>query len=241
MNSPVRPAFWVVIPAAGVGSRMRADRPKQYLELAGLTILEHTLNCFLDHPTLQGLVVSLAADDPYWPQLAYSRDARIRRAPGGRERADSVLNGLLILHELGAADEDWVLVHDAARPNLHADDLDRLLARLKDDPVGGLLAVPARDTLKRATADGRVAATIDRSVIWQAYTPQMFRLGLLRQSLERALAAEVPVTDESSAMEWAGHAPRLIEGRADNLKITRPEDLDWLRRNRAGRDDDPNG
>lgn len=222
------PPFWVVIPAAGVGSRMRADRPKQYLELGGQTILEHTLDRFLNHPQLQGLVVSLAEQDPYWPELQCAADPRICRATGGSERADSVLAGLQVLSGLGANDEDWVLVHDAARPNLALDDLNSLLATLADDPVGGLLAVPARDTLKRAGADGRVQETVDRSVIWHAFTPQMFRLGSLRAALMDALTSGVAVTDEASALEWAGHHPRLIEGRADNLKITRPEDLTWL-------------
>lgn len=220
--------FWLVIPAAGIGARMAADRPKQYLQVAGRSILEHTLQPFLDHPALRGVVVSLAADDPYWPVLAVASDPRIRRAAGGRERADSVLAGLETLKNEGAADDDWVLVHDAARPNLALEDLQRLLDSLADDPVGGLLAVPARDTLKRAGADGRVQETVDRSVIWQAYTPQMFRLGALRQALAQALRAQVAITDEASAMEWAGLAPRLVEGRADNLKVTRPEDLQYL-------------
>ncbi|WP_342243146.1 2-C-methyl-D-erythritol 4-phosphate cytidylyltransferase [Pseudomonas sp. OTU5201] len=229
MNQADIPFFWAVIPAAGVGARMRADRPKQYLELAGRTIIEHSLDCFLDHPQLKGLVISLSADDPYWPALSCASDERIIRADGGKERADSVLSALLRLAERGARANDWVLVHDAARPNLSRFDLDLLLAELADDPVGGLLAVPARDTLKRASADGRVAETVDRSLIWQAYTPQMFRFGALHRALADALVAGVAITDEASAMEWAGNAPRLVEGRADNLKITRPEDLDWLR------------
>lgn len=222
------PSFWVVIPAAGIGSRMQADRPKQYLPLAGKTIIEHTLDCFLDHVGLEGLVVSVAAKDPYWPELGCANDPRVRRADGGAERADSVLAGLIRLSKLGARESDWVLVHDAARPNLSRADLDNLLVKLMDDPVGGLLAAPARDTLKRAGPDGRVEKTIDRSVIWQAFTPQMFRLGALRDALAGALAAGAAITDEASAMEWAGHSPRLIEGRADNLKVTRPEDLQWL-------------
>ncbi len=229
MTAHELPPFWVVIPAAGIGSRMRADRPKQYLQLAGRTILEHTLDCFLDHPRLKGLVLSLAADDPFWPALPCATDPRIQRVEGGAERADSVLAGLLRLVELGAQEGDWVLVHDAARPNLARSDLDRLLAELADDPVGGLLAVPARDTLKRIGADGRVAETVDRSLIWQAYTPQMFRFAALHRTLADALVAGVAVTDEASALEWAGQAPKLVEGRADNLKITRPEDLEWLR------------
>jgi len=222
------PSFWVVIPAAGVGSRMRADRPKQYLQLAGRSVLEHTLDCFLGHPGLRGLVVSLAINDPYWSSLKCASDPRIRRAEGGAERADSVLGGLRALSEQGAEVDDWVLVHDAARPNLTRSDLDKLLVELASDPVGGLLAVPVRDTLKRAGSDGRVEETVDRSVIWQAYTPQMFRFGALYRALADALAAEVAITDEASAIEWAGQSPRLIESRADNLKITRPEDLEWL-------------
>lgn len=229
MNPHALPPFWVVIPAAGIGSRMRADRPKQYLQLAGRTILEHTLDCFLDHPRLKGLVLSLAADDPFWSALPAAGDPRIQRAEGGAERADSVLAGLLRLLELGAQPGDWVLVHDAARPNLARSDLDLLLQELADDPVGGLLAVPARDTLKRVGADGRVAETVDRSLIWQAYTPQMFRFAALHRALADALVAGVAITDEASALEWAGQAPKLVEGRADNLKITRPEDLEWLR------------
>ncbi|MFA7945355.1 2-C-methyl-D-erythritol 4-phosphate cytidylyltransferase [Pseudomonas brenneri] len=229
------PAFWAVIPAAGVGARMAADRPKQYLQLGGCTILEHSLGCFLDHPSLKGLVVSLAVDDPYWPSLACAGDPRIQRADGGSQRSGSVLNALLQLNALGASDDDWVLVHDAARPNLSREDLDKLLAELADDPVGGLLAVPARDTLKRVDKRGRVVETIDRSLIWQAYTPQMFRLGALHRALADSLVADAVITDEASAMEWSGQAPRLIEGRADNIKVTRPEDLEWLRLRWANR------
>ena len=227
--NPDLPAFWAVIPAAGVGARMAADRPKQYLTLGQRTILEHSLGCFLDHPGLKGLIISLAPDDPYWPHLACADDARIQRVDGGAQRADSVLNALLYLHGQSADENDWVLVHDAARPNLARSDLDNLLGQLSADAVGGLLAVPARDTLKRVGADGRVRETVDRSSIWQAYTPQMFRLGALHRALADSLVADVAITDEASAMEWAGQAPRLIEGRADNLKITRPEDLEWLR------------
>ncbi|MDF3201114.1 2-C-methyl-D-erythritol 4-phosphate cytidylyltransferase [Pseudomonas sp. 1912-s] len=227
------PAFWAVIPAAGVGARMAADRPKQYLQLGGRTILEHSLGCFLDHPDLKGLVVSVAVDDPYWPTLACATDPRIVRVDGGEERSGSVLNALLYLHGQGAGDDDWVLVHDAARPNLNRDDLDKLLFELANDTVGGLLAVPARDTLKRADKHGRVLETVDRSEIWQAYTPQMFRLGALHRALADSLVSDVVITDEASAMEWAGHAPRLIEGRSDNIKVTRPEDLEWLRQRRA--------
>lgn len=204
---------------------MQADRPKQYLPLGELSILERTIDCFLGHPGLKGVVVALAADDPYWPSLPCSQDSRITRVDGGAERADSVLAGLQRVMALGAKPDDWVLVHDAARPNLARTDLDNLLISLADDPVGGLLAVPARDTLKQVGADGRVEQTIDRRKVWLAYTPQMFRLSSLHEALGKALASGAAITDEASAMEWAGHAPRLIEGRADNIKVTTPDDL----------------
>ncbi|HKM38226.1 MAG TPA: 2-C-methyl-D-erythritol 4-phosphate cytidylyltransferase [Thiopseudomonas sp.] len=222
------PAFWLVVPAAGIGSRMQAQCPKQYLTVAGATILELTLACFLEHPNVRGTVVALAEHDHWWPRLDLAADQRIQTVVGGTERADSVLNALLALEGRGAQANDWVLVHDAARPLLERQDLDRLLLELADDAVGGLLAVPARDTLKQVGADGRVTTTIDRSVIWHALTPQMFRFGLLQRALTNALQAGVVVTDESSAMEWAGFAPRLIEGSASNIKITRPEDLQLL-------------
>jgi 2-C-methyl-D-erythritol 4-phosphate cytidylyltransferase len=228
MTKSALPGFWVVIPAAGIGARMRADRPKQYLQVAGRSILEHTLSCFLDHPQLKGLMVSVATDDPFWPTLPCARDPRVERVAGGSERADSVFSGLLRMAELGAGDSDWVLVHDAARPNLAREDLNKLLGTLAEDSVGGLLGVPVRDTLKRVGDDGRVLQTVDRQTIWQAYTPQMFRLGPLRKAMQAALAAGVRLTDEASAIEWMGLAPRLVEGRADNLKITHPEDLQWL-------------
>jgi 2-C-methyl-D-erythritol 4-phosphate cytidylyltransferase len=209
---------------------MQADRPKQYLSIGGSTIIEHTLNCFLPHPDLLGIVVALSEEDAYWPQLPCAAGPRIRITVGGSERADSVLKGLDKLMQDGAQSDDWVLVHDAARPNLMASDLDLLITTLATDPVGGLLAVPVRDTLKQIGDDGRVVNTPDRSTFWQAYTPQMFRLSELREAIHGALTAGVRITDEASAMEWAGKAPRLVEGRADNLKVTRPEDLQWLAR-----------
>ena len=187
------PAFWAVIPAAGVGARMAADRPKQYLQLGGRTILEHSLGCFLDHPTLKGLVVSLAADDPYWPNLACAADPRIQRADGGAERSGSVLNALLQLSALGASDDDWVLVHDAARPNLSRDDLDTLLMELADDPVGGLLAVPARDTLKRVDKHGRVVINegIELAKVYGSTDGHKFVNGVLDKLAPRLREAEV--------------------------------------------------
>lgn len=218
--------YWAVVPAAGAGKRMGSAIPKQYLELLGRPVIAHTLATLLDHPQIDGVVVAVDAQDEWWPVVATDLNAAkpLLCVTGGRERCHSVLNGLEALPKQ-ATPNDWVLVHDAARPCLTTADLDRLLTELTDDPVGGLLAVPVRDTLKQADPAGRVAATVDRSRLWHALTPQMFRLGMLRDALCAAVAHGMLVTDEAAAMEAAGFAPRLIEGRADNLKITRPEDL----------------
>ena len=173
------PAFWLVIPAAGIGSRMQADCPKQYLKVSGKTILAFPLACYLEHPSLRGIVLALAEHDGWWPQSSLAKHPLIQVVVGGVERADSVLNALLTLPGRGAHEDDWVLVHDAARPLLERDDLDRLLTGLADDLVGGLLAVPVRDTLKQVAVDGRVEKTINRSVIWHALSPLMFHLSQL--------------------------------------------------------------
>ncbi len=217
---------WALVPAAGAGRRMGSTVPKQYLPLLGRPVIAHALTILLDHPRIDGVVVAIDARDEWWPTVVAGLDAAklLPSARGGAERCHSVLNGLETLRER-AAPNDWVLVHDAARPCLTPADLDRLLSELADDPVGGLLAAPVRDTLKQADLAGRIAATVDRSRLWHALTPQMFRLGMLHDALRAALARGLLVTDEAAAMEATGFAPRLIEGRMDNLKITRPEDL----------------
>ncbi|OBS10663.1 2-C-methyl-D-erythritol 4-phosphate cytidylyltransferase [Acidihalobacter prosperus] len=203
---------------------MASEVPKQYLRLGDRTVLEHSLSHFTSRADIAGIFVALAPHDPYWPELSFAGKSELWRVAGGAERAHTVRNALRELARV-AAPEDWVLVHDAARPCLHRDDLDRLIGDLELDPVGGILATPARDTCKRVGADGRIAETVDRQALWLAQTPQMFRLRLLIDAIDAALARGCVVTDESSAMELAGHQPRIIEGRADNLKITRPEDL----------------
>jgi 2-C-methyl-D-erythritol 4-phosphate cytidylyltransferase len=215
---------WAVIPAAGAGRRVGAPIPKQYLELAGRPVIAHTLAPLLAHPRIRTLVVAVDPADAHWGATALAAHPRVRRVAGGVERCHSVQNALEAL-AAGAADDDWVLVHDAARPCLRAADLDRLFEELAEDPVGGLLGVPVRDTMKAAGPDGRVLRTVPRAELWHAFTPQMFRLGLLRRALGSALAGGKLVTDEASAVELLGLAPRLVEGHADNIKITRPEDL----------------
>jgi 2-C-methyl-D-erythritol 4-phosphate cytidylyltransferase len=218
-------ACWVLLPAAGVGRRFGAAVPKQYLELDGRRVIDRALDVFLDHPRIQGCVVVLHPNDPYWEEGAHAKQPRIHRAPGGAERCHSVRNGLDTLAER-ADEQDWVLVHDAARPCLRRTDLDALLAALEDESVGALLAVPVHDTVKRARADTPwVLETVPRADLWRAFTPQAFRLGQLRQALDFALENDLFVTDDASAIELLGLMPKLVAGHSDNIKITAPEDL----------------
>jgi 2-C-methyl-D-erythritol 4-phosphate cytidylyltransferase len=225
--SPI-PNLWAVLPAAGVGRRMGSRVPKQYMDLAGRAVIDHALDLFVVDTRIQGIVVALDPADGYWGSTAYADHPKVTRADGGAERCHSVLNALDALGARARA-EDWVLVHDAARPCLRPADLDLLIETLLDDEVGGLLGIPVRDTMKRAEAMDRVGATVDRAALWHAFTPQMFRLGRLHAALSDALAADHMVTDDASAMERAGQAPRLVEGHADNIKITRAEDLPLAR------------
>jgi 2-C-methyl-D-erythritol 4-phosphate cytidylyltransferase len=219
-----RAKFWAVIPAAGSGSRMQTEIPKQYLKINGKCILEYTLECFCSHPRIAGVVLVLAAGDEHWRALPGARHAKVRTAAGGVERFHSVLNGLRRLREQ-ADDDDWVLVHDAVRPCLRHADIDLLIKESRGHPVGGLLAVPVRDTLKRANQAGEVAETVSRAGLWHALTPQMFRLRMLEEAIARCIDDGNSITDEAQAMEFRGHRPRLVPGRADNIKITRREDL----------------
>ena len=215
-----------MIPAAGSGKRMANAIPKQYLSVHGRSVLEWALLPFLTDDRCRRVVVAIAVDDAHWPRL-HLQHAKLQVVSGGAERADSVLAGLnaLLTDEGAAQEQDWVLVHDAARPCLHRADLDALLAALESEPVGALLAAPLADTLKQADAKQRVEQTVPRAGLWRALTPQLFRLGPLRAALRSAVVRGLNVTDESSAMEAMGMHARLITGRSDNLKITVPEDL----------------
>ena len=215
---------YVVVPAAGAGRRMGSAIPKQYLQLNGRTVLEHTLGRMAGHARVRQVVVAISADDELYASLAPRLPAKVVSVIGGAERCHSVLAALRSLSGLAAADA-WVMVHDAARPCVRREDLDRMLAELIDSEVGGVLAAPVRDTLKRCDADGAILATVDRSALWHALTPQMFRLRTLLHAIEAALVAGVIVTDEAQAIERAGLTPRVVAGHADNLKITHPEDL----------------
>lgn len=215
---------WGVIPAAGLGSRMGGGQPKQYLLLAGATVIEHSLAALLAQPRLAGVAVALHPQDQRAAHLRCFEDSRVITAVGGAERSDSVAAALEALAPT-ADPEDWVLVHDAARPCVDQRDIERLLERVLADGVGGILAEPLVDTVKRAGSDGRVLETLDRTSLWRAQTPQMFRMGELRDALDAAAAEGVRITDEASAMERAGLPVQLIPGSRRNLKITVPADL----------------
>ncbi|MGB5587143.1 MAG: 2-C-methyl-D-erythritol 4-phosphate cytidylyltransferase [Gammaproteobacteria bacterium] len=216
------PRLWAVIPAAGCGSRFGGGSPKQYAPLLDRTVIEWSLSPFLSRPDLSGIVVALAKQDRDWARCR-PEDPRLIEAPGGEHRAQSVANALALISTRGDA-SDWVLVHDAARPCLHPEDLEKLINGVKMSDAGGLLAAPVEDTLKRAE-DDRAVETVSRENLWRALTPQMFRLGDLNAALTAAIAGGLPVTDEASAIEIRGGRPILIEGRADNLKLTRAADL----------------
>ena len=213
-----------MVPAAGGGSRLGADRPKQYVALRGRPILLHTLDRLASYPRLRGILLGIAADDAYWPALNSSVPKLIGTYVGGAQRAQTVLNGLQVLDQ-HAGPEDWVLVHDAARPCLRHADIDRLLAAVSGYADGGLLALPLSDTLKRAGDDNAVSETVTRTGLWRALTPQAFPIAALRHALDVALRAGIEITDEASAMEYTGAHPRLVPGHADNIKITLPGDL----------------
>lgn len=221
MTSAVR--RWAIVPAAGQGARFGAAVPKQYTPLLQRPLLSWTLSALLAEPRLDGIVVALAPDDERWTTLPEMALPRVRRCVGGQRREESVANGLEAL--AGVAHEtDWVLVHDAARPCLRRADLGLLLDSLAADPVGGLLALPVGDTLKRDDGTGCAVETVPRDGLWRALTPQMFRFGLLRRALGLCLERGRPVTDEASAIEGLGLRPRLLRGHADNIKVTNPED-----------------
>jgi 2-C-methyl-D-erythritol 4-phosphate cytidylyltransferase len=220
--------YFVVIPAAGSGRRFSTSSPKQYAALGSSTVIEHALAPFEADPDCAGIVVALSAEDSIWPEIAARRTRVIRTAQGGAERAHSVRNALLSLVS-HARDDDWIMVHDAARPCLTPSDIEVLKRELAPHPVGGLLAVPLADTLKRALEPSakvtHVDGTIDRNGLWRAATPQVFRLGMLLRALDAASASHRLPTDEAQAIEWTGQRPRLVAGRADNIKVTTAEDL----------------
>lgn len=210
-----------ILPAAGIGRRMEISLPKQYLTIGDKTLLEHVIEMLLRQPCICEAIVAISPGDRWYHQLPVAANPRVRVVTGGEARANSVMAAL---HRTRAA--SWVLVHDAVRPCLHQDDLRRLLAITAQTDVGGVLAFPVRNTIKRACAGTDIiASTVERDNLWHALTPQLFARDLLKNCLERALAEGAPITDDASALEYCGYAPLLVLGRADNIKVTSPEDL----------------
>jgi len=228
--SPNSSDIWAVIPAAGVGSRMQAELPKQYLPLACSTVLDVTLSKILSVPGLTGIVVALSEHDSWWKSSQYASHPAVFTCNGGRERSDSVLNALVRIPSLRTFPADyqpWVLVHDAARPCVTQEKIVELVNECKKRACGGILAAPASDTLKHVGAENEIQETIDRSKIWHAHTPQFFQYAELRSALEQCMANHKPVTDEASAVEQVNGKVIVVADRRDNIKITRPEDLSW--------------
>jgi 2-C-methyl-D-erythritol 4-phosphate cytidylyltransferase len=220
--------YFLVIPAAGSGRRFASAVPKQYAPLGSSTVIEHALAPFEADADCAGIAVALAAGDTDWPAIAARRTRLIETTEGGEQRAHSVRNALRAL-ATRVREDDWIMVHDAARPCFAAADLALLKRELSSHPVGGLLAVPLADTLKRALEPAshvtHVDSTLDRDGLWRAATPQVFRFGMLLRALEAALASGRLPTDEAQAIEWSGQRPRLVAGRADNIKVTTADDL----------------
>ncbi len=213
------PTFTAVVPAAGRGSRMKSMIPKQHLMLGNKTILEHTLLRLLAHPAIEKVVVVVSESDEYFSKLPIMNDPRIVVTIGGAERSMSVLNGL------ACVETEWVLVHDAARPCITLGDLDKLFEVAIQQDDGAILASPVKDTMKRADHHQQITETVPRCQLWHALTPQMFPTQLLTDAIDSGISQGLVLTDEASAMELAGYYPKLVAGRADNIKVTLPEDL----------------
>lgn len=216
--------YWLIVPAAGKGQRFGSHIPKQYLPLLGKTVMECTLNRLSQLALIKQIIIPIHPQDNIARTLAFSQPQKLLFCDGGAERADSVLAGLDFIASQ-AQDNDWVLVHDVARPCVQLSDIENLIHTLKDDPIGGILAHPVRDTIKQANSHNHIIATVPRQQLWQAFTPQMFRFSVLYQALKQAKTQSLTVTDEASAVELLGYQPKLIMGAQDNLKITYPADL----------------
>jgi 2-C-methyl-D-erythritol 4-phosphate cytidylyltransferase len=217
--------YWFIVPAAGIGSRMNADLPKQYLKLGNQSILDTTIHKLLEFPLTKGIVLVLSPEDSYWQQSDFYQSPDIVIVSGGKDRFNSVFNALEYLLKNTHNKQDWVLVHDAARPCIRHSDLNKIIDECQQHQTGGILASPVHDTIKQATNRQTIDKTLDRQIIWKALTPQMFKLEKLHQTLKKAIDNHWHVTDEASAIELDQGEIKLIEGHDDNIKITRPQDL----------------
>ena len=219
--------LWAIIPAAGSGSRFSKTELKQYQNIAGLTVLEHTV-ARLNQLPLKGYVLAIGEQDNVAQTLALANQDKAHFCLGGSERVHSVLNALQYLSKI-ANDDDWVFVHDAARPCVSQLSLEDLVQSAVDSEQSAILAIPVRDTLKRVETAPQISTTVDRSTLWQAQTPQIAKLGVLKNAIEQALAAGATITDEASALEFVGEQVNVVQGRSDNIKITYPDDLELAR------------
>ncbi|WP_407651596.1 2-C-methyl-D-erythritol 4-phosphate cytidylyltransferase [Acinetobacter sedimenti] len=218
-----KPKLWGVIPAAGSGQRFSKTELKQYLKIAGQTVLEHSVNALYKLP-LENCVIAISVNDTYAKQIQFAHPVQF--CIGGKERMDSVFSSLQHLQNFADKD-DYVLVHDAARPCLHQSQIQAIADFCETGQDAAIIAVPVRDTLKKSKANQEIEATIDRSALWQAQTPQIIKYGVLYQALLHAIQNHLLVTDEASALEHLNVPVKLLEGRSDNIKITYPDDLDF--------------
>lgn len=213
-----------VVPAAGVGKRMLSDCPKQYMMINDSAVLEHTVNRLLSCRYITQVVIAISPEDEYFAELQVANHPKVSTVEGGKERVDSVLAGLDFLNKTSEI-FDWVLVHDAARPCITVDDIEQLITTCLSKGYGGLLGYPVRDTMKRTNNANLVTQTVERKQLWHALTPQMYRLMELKEAIKVGQKNDVKITDESSAIEAAGLPSAMVEGKSDNIKITRPDDL----------------
>jgi len=219
--------YWVVIPAAGIGKRMGDDIPKQYISVCGKTVIEHTIDNFIDRNEIENICISISEADNYWPTLPISKNEKIITTVGGNERYESVYNGLRAIQDK-ATENDWVLVHDAVRPCLKKSIIDRLITDISSHDVGGILALPCSETMKRVNNSNEVEETINRQTAWRAQTPQMFKYKKLLLAIEKVINEDIFITDEAMAMELSNHKPVVILGDENNIKITHKTDLKYL-------------
>lgn len=214
--------YAAIVPAAGVGKRMQANCPKQYLKINDKTVLEHTVEKLLSHPRIDQVIVALNKDDPYFDHLIIANNEKVVRIEGGKERVDSVLAGI---KQVDMKRHPWVLVHDAARPCVTHQDISALIDSCIGADIGGILASPVKDTMKRTNAAQMIEKTECREQLWHALTPQFYPTKLLKMAIEHGLENQHNITDESSAIEQFGQQSQIVEGRGDNIKITHPDDL----------------
>tara|TARA_Y100000741_G_scaffold275303_1_gene215217 strand:- start:461 stop:1153 length:693 start_codon:yes stop_codon:yes gene_type:complete len=219
--------YWVIIPAAGTGQRMGGAIPKQYVSVCGKTVIEHTIDNFIDRKEIESICVSISKSDKYWSTLPISKNKKIITTVGGSERYQSVYNGLSAIKD-EADNDDWVLVHDAVRPCLTKSVIDRLITEISSDVVGGILALPCTETMKRINDRNQIKETVNRESVWRAQTPQMFKYGKLFSAIKKVIDENIFITDEAMAMEFSNYKPVVILGDENNIKITHKIDLKHL-------------